>query len=114
MLGAAMRQYEANTTETFTKVAYEAVEHGLIRLDERKRLARVAVGMGIREFDAQLLIACAVRQWVLDHRYESRPRPDAPRLSFEYKAWARGWMKFAVMAGTAAAVDAILLYNWLK
>lgn len=114
LLGVALRQYEANVAEAFTRVAYEAVEHGLIRLDERRRLSRVAGEMGIREFDAQLLIACAVRQWVMDHRYEVRPSRDAPRLSYEYSAWRQGWIKFAIFTGTAAAIDAILLWGWLR
>ena len=112
-VGAAMRRYEENVAEEYTRVAYEAVEQGLIRLDERRRLARVAEEMGIREFDAQLLIACAVRQWAVDHRYEVRPSREAPKLSYEYKAWSRAWLKFGIVAGAAAAIDGVILWGWL-
>jgi hypothetical protein len=113
-LSTAMRQYEENTAEAFTVVAYDAIEQGVIRLDERRRLARLAGEMGIREFDGQLLIACAVRKWSMDHRYDESPSRDAPRLSYEYKAWVRGWVKFGIVAATAAVIDSILLWNWLR
>ena len=46
--------------------------------------ARAAVEMGIRDFDAQLLIACAIRKWNLDRRDLAVPNRDAPKLSFHH------------------------------
>jgi hypothetical protein len=112
-LSAAMRQYETNQAESFTQIAYDAVEQGLIRLDERDRLSRVAEGMGIRDFDAQLLIACAIRKWHFDRREDGKPSKHAPRLSYEYKAWVQGWRRFAIVVAVAIAVDAFVLYHWL-
>jgi len=112
-LATAMSRYHQSTAEAFTKAAYEAVEAGLIRHADRQRLAEKAAEMGIRDFDAQLLIACAVRQWALDRRYDARPSLAAPKLSFEYKSWRRAWMRVAILLGTAAAVDALVLWKWL-
>lgn len=113
-LAAALRQHQENVAEAFTQRAYDAVEHGLIRLDERRRLAAEAEGLGIKAFDAQLLIACAVRQWALDHRFDDDPSPEAPRLSREYRAWKRGWLRFAIVASTAVGLDLVILWNWLR
>lgn len=112
-LSAAMRKYEENNAESFTRIAYDAVEDGLIRLDVRTALARTAADMGIREFDAHLLIACAIRQWHLDRRHDATPSRDAPRLSYEYKAWHRGWRRFAIVTTCAVIMDVIVLYHWL-
>jgi hypothetical protein len=108
-----MSRYHQSTAEEFTRLAYEAVEGGLIRHADRQRLAARAAEMGIRDFDAQLLIACAVRQWALDRRYDPRPSLAAPRLSFEYKSWGRAWVRVAILLGVAAAVDAVILWKWL-
>ena len=94
-------------------MAYDAVEAGLIRHDDRQRLAAEAEDLGIRAFDAQLLIACAVRQWALDRRYDPTPSPDAPALSYEYRAWRRIWARIALVIGTAAVLDGVLLWKWL-
>jgi hypothetical protein len=112
-LSAAMEKHDRNAAELFCQAAYECVEAGLIRLDDRRALAQAARELGIRDFDAQLLIACAIRKWALDHRYDPRPNPNAPRLSFEYKSWPRAWMRFAVILGMAMSLDAVILYHWL-
>lgn len=109
----AMGRYEQNRAEAFSRMAYEVVEAGLIRLDDRQRLARAAAEMGFRDFDAQLLIACAVRRWALDRRYDARPSRSAPKLSFEYRSWHRMWMRSLLMLGTAIAIDGIILWKWL-
>ena len=113
MLGRAIGRYEQRTAETFTRMAYDAVEAGLIRHEERDRLAKAAEEMGIRAFDAQLLIACAVRQWALDRRYDPTPSPVAPALSFEYQSWRRLWTRIALVILTAITLDAIILWKWL-
>jgi hypothetical protein len=112
-IAQAMGRYEQNRAEAFSRMAYEMVEAGLIRLDDRQRLARAAEEMGIRDFDAQLLIACAVRRWALDRRYDARPSISAPKLSFEYRSWHRMWVRTVLMLGTAIAIDGIILWKWL-
>jgi hypothetical protein len=112
-LGRALSRYEQATAERFSRMAYDAVEAGLIRHDERLRLAAEAENLGIRPFDAQLLIACAVRQWALDRRYDATPTRTAPALSFEYRAWRRVWTRIALLIGTAVALDGIIVWKWL-
>ncbi len=112
-LGRALSRYQQETAEHFSRLVYDAVEAGLIRHDQRQRLAAEAENLGIRPFDAQLLIACAVRQWALDHRYDATPSPDAPALSFEYRSWRRVWMRIGLVVGTAAALDIVILWKWL-
>jgi hypothetical protein len=112
-LGRALSRYQQATAEHFSRMAYEMVEAGLIRHDHRQRLAAEAEHLGIRSFDAQLLIACAVRQWSLDRHYDPAPTFEAPRLSFEYQAWQRAWRRVALIVGTAAALDLIILWKWL-
>jgi hypothetical protein len=112
-LGRALSHYQQATAERFSRTAYDTVEAGLIRQNERQRLAAEADNLGIRPFDAQLLIACAVRQWALDHRYDPTPSPEAPALSFEYKSWRRVWTRIGLVVGTAAALDIIILWKWL-
>ena len=112
-LGTALSRYEQGTAEHFSRMAYDAVEAGLIRHDDRQRLAAEAESLGIRPFDAQLLIACAVRQWALDRHYDPSPTLQAPRLSYEYRAWRRVWTRIALVLGTAAVLDSIILWKWL-
>jgi hypothetical protein len=113
-LGRALNMYQQNTAEQFSQIAYEAVQAGLIRHEQRQRLAATAEVLGIRPFDAQLLVACAIRQWALDHRYDSSPTLEAPALSFEYKAWKRVVTRAAIVIGTAVALDVIVLLKWLS
>jgi len=112
-LSHAMSRYDERTAERFSQLAYEAVEAGLIRFAERQRLAAEAESLGIRPFDAQLLIACAVRKWVLDRRYDPTPSRRAPALSFEYKSFQKTWIRIALVLMTAAIVDGIILVKWL-
>jgi hypothetical protein len=113
-LARALSRYEQGTAEQFSQAAYECIDSGLIRLDDRRRLAREATAAGIRDFDAQLLIACAVRKWALDHRYDSSPSPTAPHLSFEYRAWGRVWRRLAIVGGLALALDLLIIWKWLS
>lgn len=112
-LGRALNRYQQATAERFSRLAYDAVEAGLIRHDDRQRLAAAAEDLGLRPFDAQLLIACAIRQWALDHQYDPTPTLEAPALSFEYRAWRRVWTRSALVIGTAAVLDLIILWKWL-
>ena len=113
-LAAGMSRYHRATAEEFSGAAYARVSAGLIRLDDRRRLAALAQDLGIREFDAQLLIACAIRQWALDHRADTQPNPEAPRLSFEYVAWRRAWIRFGLVVALAAMLDYVILMRWLS
>ena len=113
-LARALGRYEQNVAEGFSKAAYEVVEGGIIRLDDRRRLAAAAKEMGIRDFDAQLLIACAVRKWALDHTYDATPTRHAPALSFEYKAWGKLWVRLALVACTAVILDGLIIWKWLS
>jgi len=113
-LARALSRYEQSTAEHFSQSAYDCVSGGIIRLDERKRLAAEAETVGIRPFDAQLLIACAIRQWAMDHQYDSSPSPDAPKLSFEYRAWHKVWLRIGVVLGMAVALDTIIIWKWLS
>ena len=92
-LGRALSRYAQGTAEYYTRMAYAAVAAGLIRHDDRQRLAAEAEALGIRAVDAQLLIACAIRQWALDHRYDPTPTLRAPALSYEYRSLRRVWTR---------------------
>ncbi len=113
-LSAAMSRYHRATAEKFSGAAYAQVTAGLIRLDDRRRLAALAENLGIRPFDAQLLIACAIRQWALDHRADTRPNPEAPHLSFEYRSWRHAWVRFGLIATLAFMLDYFILVRWLS
>jgi len=113
-ISRAMSRYQENAAETFSRIAYDSVEAGLIRLDQRQKLAAVAEAMGIREFDAQLLIACAIRRWAMDRRYSAAPSRGAPALSFEYHSWRRAWMRVGMILTTATIIDSIILWKWLS
>ena len=112
-LGRALEHHSQGLAEAFTRTAYDAVISGLIRHSDRKRLARQAAALGLRPFDAQLLIACAIRQWSLDHRYDAAPSPRAPALSVEFRSWKCTCMRVALVVGTAAILDGIVLWKWL-
>jgi hypothetical protein len=112
-LARAMSNYTQETAAQFSAMAYDAVSEGLIRLDDRQRLAAAAKDLGIKDFDAQLLIACAVRKWSLDHHYDPTPTPDAPALSLEYKSYKRMMLRAALFLSLAALIDLILIIKWL-
>jgi hypothetical protein len=109
-----MGRYEQKVAERFSQAAYDRVEAGVIRLESRRELAALADELNIRPFDAQLLIACAVRKYALDHAYDAAPSKHAPALSFEYKAWHRLWPRLAVVACTAAILDGLIIWKWLS
>ncbi len=113
-LSRALSRYEQGTAEEFSRRIYDSIDGGLIRLDSRRLLAKQAAALGIRDFDAQLLIACTIRQWALDHQYDASPSPMAPELSFEYRAWGRVWRRLAIVGGMAAILDGIIIWKWLS
>jgi hypothetical protein len=113
-LARSMGRYEQKVAESFSQAAYEMVTGGIIRLDDRRRLGAAAKEMGIRDFDAQLLIACAVRKWALDHSYDATPSRHEPALSFEYQAWGKLWVRLALVACTAIILDGMIIWKWLS
>lgn len=113
-LARAIGRYEQSVAESFSRAAYGTVEAGIIRLDDRRHLSALADQLGIRPFDAQLLIACAIRKWALDHTYQATPSKHEPALSFEYKAWHRLWPRLAIVACTAAILDGLIIWKWLS
>ena len=113
-LARAMSQYQEGTAEHFSSLAYDAVSGGLIRLQDRARLAEIADDLKIRPFDAQLLIACAIRKWALDHRYDATPTLRAPRLSFEYQTFRRVCLRVAILVSFAAVLDLIVIFKWFR
>ncbi len=70
-LSQALGRYTERTADAFSQLAYDHVRAGLIRRTDRLRLSAAALNLGIRDFDAQLLIACAIRRWAIDHRAEN-------------------------------------------
>jgi hypothetical protein len=112
-LSRALGHYERKVADEFSAAAYDSVEAGVIRFEQRRRLAQHAEELGIRPFDAQLLIACALRQWVLHHGYDPTPSRDAPALSFEHKAWRHAWTRTAFIAATFLCLEAFIVWKWL-
>ena len=112
-LGRALGRYDRGMAERFSRLAYARIEGGVIRLEDRRQLGRQAEKLGIRPFDAQLLIACAIRQWALDRSYDPRPSPTAPRLSAEFRAWGRAWLRLGLILATAVALDLVIIYRWI-
>src|SRR6185295_16778767 len=113
-LARAMSQYQEGTAEHFSAMAYEAVNAGVIRMADRDRLADAARDLGIRSFDAQLLIACAIRKWSLDHRYDPTPTLAAPKLSFEYRTFRKVCLRVAILLSFAAVLDLIVIFKWFR
>jgi len=104
----AMQDYKKQVADDFSQLAYRHVTEGIIRYDDRRRLAKASARAGIRPFDAQILIACAVRQWTLDQGIERlrapRPMPSAnSRHAFTWRTWTA--------AGLVALIaDAFLIW----
>jgi hypothetical protein len=103
--------------DIFSEIAYRCVSDGIVRLEDRRQLARAAAHLGLRPFEAQLLIACAIRQKTIDegprkwrrHFAENRPRADVGR-----SRRTRFWKSLTLLAATAAALDTLLIYLWLS
>ncbi len=108
MLAAAMQRYRQNVAEEFTREAYGRVAAGIIRFDDRKRLAALAQQMEIRPFDAQLLIACAVRQWSVDRTGEKAVPSKKISLHPKHRS---AWRKLTLMVILAAALDVVLIWR---
>ena len=104
VLGAALASYQSNVAAAFAEEAYWCVEDGVIRMEERRRLEERAQMLGIRPFDAQLVMACAIRDWVFDHG----PRRRKPVVRQGGGAW-RWW----VAALVAALVMDVVVVVWL-
>lgn len=114
-LAAAMGQRQQNLAEDFSRNAYHCVREGLITGSDRKRLAHEAAEMGLRPFDAQLLIACAIRQWALD-----RPVTGMAKEKFlcrkqkkSHSAVSHRWWKFAAVGLVAVIIDSAIILLWL-
>ncbi len=113
-LAGAIGSQNRAAADAFSRAAYDCVESGIIRQHDRRRLSGLAGDLAIRPFDAQLLIACALRQWVLDRRYDSAPSRDAPALSFEYQSWKRVCTRISLVFIFAITLDAVILWKWLS
>ena len=111
MLSRAMGQYRQNVAAEYTQAVYDCVQAGIVRLDDRERLEALAADLGIKPFDAQLLMACAIRQWSLDRRYDPRPTRNAPKLSREYKMYSTSMLRWGVVIGFAVALDALIIWR---
>lgn len=109
-LAAAMQRYKQNVAEEFTHEAYRRVAAGIIRFDDRQHLSALARKMDIRPFDAQLLIACAIRQWSVDQT-AAVPVPTLLKLR---PATRRAWRRLAAMVGLAAALDVVLIWRLIQ
>ena len=107
MLAAAMKCYRQNVAEQFTAEAYQCVKSGIIRLSDRKRLAGRAADLNIRPFDAQLLIACAIRQASLD---QAEAGADAG-ISETGPIRRRTYWRLALLLAAAALMDAVLVWS---
>ncbi len=117
LVGAALSQYQRHTAEAFCDQVYAAISHGLLRLDQRTALARQAESLGIRPFDAQLLIACTIRQWALDQGQSVGPplraQDDHPAGAARHKTRER-WLRFLVMLLLAVALDVAIIMYYIK
>jgi hypothetical protein len=105
-LAAAMNRYEQNVAEEFAREAYHRVSAGIIRHDARKGLGARAAELKIRPFDAQLLIACALRKWSEDQGTVAKPSC-APLSAGAPSCWRR----LGVLVALAGILDAILIWR---
>jgi hypothetical protein len=100
--------------DVFSGLAYGCVSDGIVRFEDRRRLARAAVRLGLRPFEAQLLIACAIRQKTLDQG-RSSPTQRVPARTIQRRTTTiSAWKTFALLAATAASLDFLVIYLWLS
>lgn len=113
-LAAAMGQYQQNLAEEFSRRAYDCVHQGLITGSDRRRLAHEADELGLRPFDAQLLIACAIRQWSLDRPQLIQHRAARSHLKLHRPIARRRWYGYAIIGVAALAIDTAIVMLWLR
>jgi hypothetical protein len=112
-----MQPLPSHPADVFSQLAYRCVDSGIVRLDQRRQLARAAVRLGLRPFEAQLLIACAIRQKTLDEGpkpWHGRPAHDRAKLDSARPKRLSPWKTLALLAATAASLDVLLIYLWLS
>jgi hypothetical protein len=112
-----MQPQPLHPADVFSQLAYRCVDNGIVRLDHRRQLARAAVRLGLRPFEAQLLIACAIRQKTLEQGPQFCHRPPAPdqaTLDPPRPQRFSPWKTLALLAATAASLDILLIYLWLS
>ena len=106
-LGDALVAYQRNVAAAFAEEAYWSVEEGVIRMEERQRLAARGRQLGLRPFDAELLIACALRDWAADHPGRRWKRAAQKKAGGLWKLWVGA----AVAAIIMDAVVVVLLFK---
>jgi hypothetical protein len=103
--------------DVFTGLAYASVSNGIVRMEDRHRLARAAVRLGLRPFEAQLLIACAIRQKTLEEGPRVRQSPPAARPARKAATAGRRasfWKPLGALIALAASLDTLVIYLWLS
>jgi hypothetical protein len=111
-----MQPHPVHPADAFSDLAYRCVDSGIVRLEDRRQLARAAVRLGLRPFEAQLLIACAIRQKTLDQGLKPRPAltaHDRPKENPSPRRLAP-WKTLAFLTATAASLDLLLIYLWFS
>lgn len=113
-LAAAMGQYQQNLAEEFSRRVYACVHEGLISGSDRRRLAREAADLGLRSFDAQLVIACAIRQWSLDQPARRRKPISQMRFPSRRPIVHKLWFRVAIIGLMALLIDTTIIMLWLR
>lgn len=115
-------QADASDAAVFARMVLDHVESGLLRYTARERLVQLALGMGIGEFKANLIIAEALHEVRAGRREapEPRLRPPpaalaAPRVQPPAGATrTRHSLRLLLAFLVAAAIDGLILaWLWL-
>ncbi len=115
VIAAAMNRYQQNLAENFSRQAYMCVQNGLISGSDRHALARDAEKMGLRAFDAQLLIACAVRQWAIDQQNHVAVHKNSQKsIKREIVLHFPLWLKYATTVLIAILLDCAIIWYWFR
>jgi hypothetical protein len=122
-LAVAMRNYQERQALGFLDAVQAEIVNGLIPGAARRRLANRATDDGISPFDAQLLIACALREWKGEPSAKPRVANTQhqrvnPRTRFDTSTTpripARHWSIPLGIVTVAAVLDVAVLSWWLS